>query len=277
MRWDPGARGGAGGWVEGSGAAPAPPSAPAPGPGPGPVPTPAPDLVPGPCAVPGSEPAPESGPPRRKAALITVAAVLAAAMCVAVVVVVGPRLNRDDGPATAASAAPSASADTTATTDGADPTGSESGSDGAAQARAVDALLDSSAADRQQVVDAVRAVAACGSVSDARTALDEAADSRESLVSRLDTLPVDLVDGGPDAVAELRTAWRQSAEADRAFADWAASADDCASADDVARDGSYDSGVNHSARATEAKEAFIARWNVIAGEYGLASRAETGI
>jgi aminopeptidase N len=144
----------------------------------------------------------------------------------------------------------------------------------------VDALLDGSSADRKQVGDAVNAVTTCASasaVTDARQKLSEAADHRDALVGRLDGLSVELVDGGAAAVAELRTAWQYSADADRAFANWAASAEGCTTSGDVSRTGDYDRGVESSTQATKAKNTFIEQWNPIATGYGLSSRSEDQI
>lgn len=255
MRWDPQARGGAGGWVETPGTAPEPTPWPIPGPMPAPEPTPE-----------------EPGPQRGKPALAAVAALLLIAVAG---LVVTRQLTHDDptGPTVGSSSPPGSTAPKEST---ASPS-TEATTEGAEQAAALDTLLDSSAADRQKVVDAVRSIAACESVPDAEQALQQAAANRDSLVSRLDTLTVDLVDTGTEAVAQLRTAWRHSAAADRAFAAWGSSAEVCTTAADVRQNDDYDSGVRHSVRATQAKTAFIQLWNPIAGTYGLASRGESGI
>jgi hypothetical protein len=216
------------------------------------------------------------GPPRRKAALVAASGLLVVAL---VGLIIGRQLMGDDTAGPVESASPTVpstalTAEEDAGADGSPGSGSESAAE---QAKAIDTLLDSSAADRQKVVDAVRSIAACDLVPQARDTLEEAAGNRDTLVSRLDSLTVDQVDGGGEAVAELRTAWQHSAEADRAFADWASSAEGCTSPEDASRNGSYDSGVSHSEQATEAKKAFIERWNVIAEEYGLTSREESGI
>jgi hypothetical protein len=300
MRWDPLARGGAGGWVEVPGGSSAPPHTPWQGPGPvsapdgSAAPPPSPPLPPLPLspplpsAFPSSPPGPPGpattdGPrvPRRRAALIAGAVVLAVAVAA---LVIGRQVSEKDqaghhaGGAHGTASSPGASSlvsspESSTSYSG----GSSAAGSGAEQAAAVDALLDSSAADRQKVVDAVRSIAACESVADAGTALETAAANRDALVSRLDSLTVDLVDGGREAVAELRTAWQHSAEADRAFAQWASSAEGCTTAADVKQNGAYDSGVSHSEQATAAKKAFIRQWDLIAGQYGLSPRDETGI
>lgn len=152
-----------------------------------------------------------------------------------------------------------------------------SASSASAQAAAVDELLDESATDRQQVIDAVSAVETCGAeAADAHTTLSKAASRRGSLISRLDRLDVGRIDGGRSAVADLRSAWRYSAEADRAFADWAAAARGCLPGT-VPRTEDFAHGEENSGLATAAKRDFVSKWNDIATRYGLPSRTADGL
>jgi hypothetical protein len=164
-------------------------------------------------------------------------------------------------------------------------TGSDPGSDpdpdpdgtvaaASAQVTALDTLLDSSTADRARVGAAVNAVQACDSGGSSWSVLSDAAQHRDALVSRLDALSVDLIDGGAEAVVELRSGWQESAEADRAFAAWALASLSCTGSDDVTLTADYRSGVLHSGRATAAKTRFLDRWNTVAATYGLYARAE---
>jgi hypothetical protein len=190
----------------------------------------------------------------------------------------GPAPKPADTAAAPGTRDPTPTADRTVTGTAGTPTAPDTGGTGtvtaAQQAKALDRLLEVSAADRLRVVEAVNDVLHCVSVGDAREKLTEAAENRERLVSRLDALAIDSIDGGPDAVSQLRSAWRHSAEADGAFADWAGTAEGCTSAVDVPRGEKYDSGGQNSSRATRAKKAFVKQWNPIAEKYGLASRAD---
>ncbi|WP_157862363.1 hypothetical protein [Wenjunlia vitaminophila] len=145
------------------------------------------------------------------------------------------------------------------------------------QARAVDELLEESADDRETVVNAVQAVDGCVSPRAVEAAADDlsaAAGRREDLVRRLDGLELDLVSGGAAAAAELRAAWSHSADADRAYAAWAATAADGGCAPGGApHDADYYRGGSSSAKATKAKKSFVRLWNPIADEHGLEARS----
>jgi hypothetical protein len=145
------------------------------------------------------------------------------------------------------------------------------------QAKALDDLLDESAADRKKVSGAVRDVDTCASgdaVGRAENDLNDAADHRDSLVDRLDRLELDQVEGGAEAVADLRAAWQDSADADRAFASWASSmASGGCTPGGTGHDGDYDRGIDSSQKAQQAKEDFVDKWNPIADEQGLEERS----
>ncbi|MCQ8771698.1 hypothetical protein [Streptomyces telluris] len=145
---------------------------------------------------------------------------------------------------------------------------------GRAPAAALDALLTKSAADREKVTDAVNAVESCASgaaVAAARSDLNAAAVRRDGLVEDLSRIAVEEIGGGRAAAEELRTAWRRSAEADRAFARWAHDAAGC-SPGRVPHGSDYDRGVASSGLATQAKQEFLRRWAPIAVRYGLPVR-----
>lgn len=144
------------------------------------------------------------------------------------------------------------------------------------QAKALDDLLADASGDRKKADDAVRAVDRCdsaGAVSDAGKQLTEAAKHRDSLVTRLNKLEFDQVDGGAEAASYLRSAWQDSADADRAFAAWAANAASGGCTKDGARhDADYDRGTESSDEADQAKQDFADKWEPIAKEQGLEAR-----
>ncbi len=235
-------------------------------------------------------PVPDAAPPGRggprRWALLAGAALLCAALGVGVVALV----SEDDGGGVAASptADPTEPGGTVTApgggTAGPGPSASPSPSpspsgprDAAGQAAALDALLEESSEDRQKVIDAVGTVSACGSASSlasARDDLDEAAEHRDDLVARLRRLDVSALEGGRDAVSVLLSAWRHSAAADRAFADWADTAAGGACASGTApQDADYRRGVTSSGKASAAKETFVEQWNATAAEHGLEKRS----
>ncbi|MFJ6214825.1 hypothetical protein ACIQGZ_16045 [Streptomyces sp. NPDC092296] len=149
------------------------------------------------------------------------------------------------------------------------------------QAKALDALLTSNAGARQQVGNAVATVESCpeaGALQNAAKVFPQAAAQREQLIGRLDRLDLSALDGGPDAAQLLRTAWQQSADADRAYAKWADSVVSGGCPDGSApRTADRNRGDSISGQATRSKQSFVTAWNPIANRYGLASRTGDGI
>lgn len=141
------------------------------------------------------------------------------------------------------------------------------------QAVALDRLLSGSRTHRQAVVRAVVSLKGCRNLAVSTAALREAAASREALVAKLDTVTLSAISGGPRIEQALRTAWRNSAEADRAFARWG---------DQIAAAGcpggqprktpAYTQGSKASAVASRAKHSFVNQWNKVASRYGLPQR-----
>ncbi|WP_051940820.1 hypothetical protein [Phaeacidiphilus oryzae] len=145
----------------------------------------------------------------------------------------------------------------------------------AAAAQAVNALIDQSMSDRQQVVDAVAAVQQCvspDSVRSAAEALGTAYQGRRRLIGRLEALDVSALPGGRASIADLQSAWQQSAGADQAFQAWARSAATTCSPNDTPQTGDFRTANQDSDNATAAKRRFVLSWNQIAAQYGLPSR-----
>ncbi|MTE19436.1 hypothetical protein F0L17_09910 [Streptomyces sp. TRM43335] len=141
------------------------------------------------------------------------------------------------------------------------------------QARALNGLLVHNSGTRSGVSDAVAVVQRCGgntALRNAKGVFDAAARSRDDLVRRLDALDLDRVPGGESAAERLRDGWEHSAAADRAYARWT---------EDLIEGGcvpgrtssstDWNAAVDHSERATRAKNDFVAAWNPIAVEHGL--------
>jgi len=127
-------------------------------------------------------------------------------------------------------------------------------------------LLTESVANRSAIVNASNDAGTCGgSYSQDAQVLRQAAASRRSLITRLDSLP-----GAQmlpvQMLSDLRSAWQVSATADDDYARWA---DDEAARGCTTNDQWYAATSTPNQQATADKMAFIALWNPIAGHYGL--------
>ncbi|MGP4002731.1 hypothetical protein [Streptomyces sp. 8N706] len=156
--------------------------------------------------------------------------------------------------------------------------GSASRSEGTAggQAEALAGLLARNDGTRGGVSDAVGVVQRCentSDVSEAQAVFERAARNRGDLVAGLEKLEVDGLPGGPAAAGRLREAWQASADADLAYARWAAdmSANGCTPSSSARND--WQEAAEANVRATKAKKAFVGMWAPIAEQYGLATRS----
>ena len=280
------------------GAAPPPPGYPPAGYARPPYPRP----TPGAPAAP-EPPVPPAAPQRRRTnPLLLVLAVVVAAALVGVVAVLAlsspakhpsaqsstpPAASTSGAPAPpvgaspSASTAPSGSATSTSPSASASANPSASSTAGRSQAAAVDQLLAESSSSRQQVIDAVAQVSQCndpGSVAAAQTALNQAAASRQSLVTQLDALDVSQVSGGAQAVQVLSRAWSESATADSDYAHWAgAMTGNGCTPGNAPQNADYSNAANQSGLATTDKNTFIDLWTPIAMQYGLPTRTADAI
>ncbi|AEH09647.1 MULTISPECIES: hypothetical protein [Protofrankia] len=140
------------------------------------------------------------------------------------------------------------------------------------QLRTIDDLLSRSGSARGTVVAAVQQIANCTDLSGAETDLLSAAAGRDALVDEVDSLAVSAIPDGRGMVADLRTAWVESAAADRAYAAWAREVAGICVPPAPATSSSL-LAQQHSVEATVAKQQFVASWNDLARRYGLASRS----
>lgn len=169
-----------------------------------------------------------------------------------------PQASRSPSPSPSPSASPSPTATPTP--------------DALAQARAQDALLDRTASSKDAVGQAVSALTACTiTPQEAQSVFEQAAAGRRSLLTELGGLELDGLPEGPDLRAALTTVLQSSAEADDAFAAWAAKqASGCVP---DPNDADLTRGLQLSAdTARPAKESFVALWNPVAARYGLPPR-----
>ena len=138
-------------------------------------------------------------------------------------------------------------------------------------AKALAALLAQSVTDRSAITGSVSDVSQCGPTlnQDAQT-FDNAATSRQNLLSQLAGLPARTALPA-SMLQDLTRAWQASAAADQDLAQWAQdeSSGGCTPNDHA--DPHFKAAAGPDGQATSAKQAFVAQWNPIASEYGLAS------
>lgn len=208
--------------------------------------------------------------------------------------------NSGSGSPTAKAAAPPATGATAPSTGGAPVSGSPSatdspsagasdsagasasasasgGANAQSEAQALDALLTQGEAAKAPIGSAVAQVASCPAKADIDAAVQtftSGADQRDKLVAQLAVLNVADIPGGADAVQSLKSAWQTSADIDRAYAAWAqsVSAGGCANGNQAPDTADKQKADQLNPQATQAKKDFVAKWNALAGSYGLASR-----
>ncbi|OLZ58410.1 hypothetical protein AV521_46160 [Streptomyces sp. IMTB 2501] len=146
-----------------------------------------------------------------------------------------------------------------------------------AQAKSLDALLQSSNSSRTTVINAVASVKQCSNLAGSATDLRTAASRRDDLVSKLSQLTIDKLPNHGDLVAQLTTAWKASAAADNHYAAWA---DQVAATTGCHKGHAKNTtqtiqGNTASEQATLAKKKAAALWNPIAHQYDLPQRRFT--
>jgi hypothetical protein len=135
-----------------------------------------------------------------------------------------------------------------------------------AQAIAIDALLDESVAGRARLSSAINDINACDVTSATRADIQAAIDSRANSITRLDALEVGAIPEGAALKADLRAALSASHAADVAYLAWVqAAGTNCPRTTDA----TFAAVTAANAQATQAKTAFVAKWNPVATRYGL--------
>jgi hypothetical protein len=218
----------------------------------------------------------EDGGKRRLSPKVLIGIVVAG--CVVAGLVVGGLLN-SGGKASADNAGDKTSSPSTQASTPASGAGgtSSAGADSEAeqQAKALDALLQTSGNSRSSVVSAVESIKNCGDLSGASSALRSASGQRSGLVTRLGSLSVDKLADHGDLTAALTKAWQASAAADSHYANWADQAQHdhkvCKGGHARATDETLAAN-RESGTATQQKKRAVRLWNAIARQYGLTQR-----
>jgi hypothetical protein len=136
-------------------------------------------------------------------------------------------------------------------------------------ATSVASMLSQSVTDRASISNAASDVGDCGPslASDAKV-FDDAASSRESLLSSLTAMPGRAA-LPPALVSDLTKAWQASITADQAYAKWANDEFTQGCVPNDTTDPGYEATNAPNLEATRYKTAFVSEWNPIAAQYGL--------
>jgi tRNA A-37 threonylcarbamoyl transferase component Bud32 len=238
------------------------------------------------------QPAPEPGstsgpdpqrPVRRRGARSVNLAVVAAAITVLAIIgtvaigVAAPKVSAPDTPAVsraaAATSVPSATPSPTPSTSPPAPSASVSAS---SQAAALDALLNSSAATRKALHDAVSEISNCTNLSGATEQIQNAVGQRNTEYSQASALSASALANGSAVKSDLITALRTSLDADRDYLTWAEQQlnSGCVS---PTQSSDYTDAYNADQLANAAKQAFVQVWNPVAARYGAQQKSADSI
>jgi hypothetical protein len=143
-------------------------------------------------------------------------------------------------------------------------------SDAAAQARALNEVLDASTNSRASLRDALAAADSCDTSGRAVTTVRRVADERQAQLSQARTLVVDALPTGTQIRDQLVAALQHSVAADQAFAAWAQNVAN----GHCGHDSNYATAQSESSAAQAAKQRFCQTWNPVAVAAGLPARTE---
>ncbi|MFT4082703.1 MAG: hypothetical protein QM638_08960 [Nocardioides sp.] len=177
-------------------------------------------------------------------------------------------LETSGSPGPTSASSPSSQPPGAGSSDGSDD--GDNAADGAARraAERLSRLMASSAADKSDVVAAVGNLNSCVHVRAATTTLEDAADSRDALVTKVKRLDITALPAARTVVTRLATAWTASAKADRSFADYGHSLHRTAKGY-KGHEAWRRAGVDHSTASHGPKRAAAKAWRPIARRFGL--------
>jgi uncharacterized membrane protein len=135
-------------------------------------------------------------------------------------------------------------------------------------AQAVASLLAQSVVDRSAINAASNDVSACGNLAQDQQTFDNAASSRQNLISQLSTLPNQSA-LPPSMIQYLNSAWQASQQVDQDYASWASDESSKGCSPNDTADPSYQAATQPNQQATLDKMAFASAWNPLATVYKL--------
>ncbi|RJL26478.1 hypothetical protein D5H75_26180 [Bailinhaonella thermotolerans] len=146
-----------------------------------------------------------------------------------------------------------------------------------AQASAVNDLIERSKPSRGALGPAIAQVRGCEQIDEGIKTIRRVTGERRDQAQQAKSLAVDGLTGGEELKADLVRALESSQRADERYLAWAQrfKAEGCRG--QTTGDPDFDEGNRISAEATQAKNAFVRKWNAIADEHGLPTRTAAEI
>jgi hypothetical protein len=168
-------------------------------------------------------------------------------------------------PAAQSSSQPSSSPESSSPQSSSPGTGTEQ-----AQLARVTPQIRRSVSARSTVVTATQGVAACTMAPGKGISLmNQAISERRAVITRLGTLSVTAVRGGPQLLADFKQVLQRSIRADRGFIGWMQNIKTSGTCPvNTTADASYQAGLQASRQANSAKRSFLGLWNPLASRFG---------
>jgi serine/threonine protein kinase len=201
--------------------------------------------------------------PRRRPGMIRLTLGVAA-LAIAAAVAIGLALPDRSTPATPAVSSHAASSPAATSA----PSSSSASSLALRQATAVNNLLSSSAATRQELQGAVGEVLICSDLPSAARQLQNVVNQRSTEYNQASALSTSALANAATLRSDLIAALRNSLDADNDYLTWAQQQLN-SGCTPTAQSSAYDAAYNASQQADASKEAFIQVWNPVAARYGI--------
>jgi len=145
------------------------------------------------------------------------------------------------------------------------------------QAVAIDRLLEQSVASRRKLNDAIDLVNRCTGLSRAVSDMRAVGAERQQQLGAVGSAEMSALPNGEQLRTTLGNALSEALDADQRFVDWAAPTVTGGCADTGRRRTAFGQAQAASTRAQAAKKQFLALWNPVAGQLGLAQRSNTDV
>jgi hypothetical protein len=139
----------------------------------------------------------------------------------------------------------------------------------AGQAKALNALLDQSAAARSSIAGGVNDISSCRNVAAGVQIFQTAGSRRQQLLDKLQRQSLTLLPN-PDALrSALSAAWQNSIQADAQYAAWGTDLESGCTSSTSTDDSHWRAAQSIDQSSTAAKRQFAELWNQIAAQFGL--------